>query len=451
MKFMEPIPNSTTKMSMPRGLLLTFALAFSGQAWSQSSSLEEIVSTLYQQLEQQQDQEAYTLGQQHLSQWEGEPSFDLAYGLAAQRVEQCDQAIFALERVVQVVPSRLDARYALASCYYQVGNVSASQQEFKLVLASQPSEPIKTAAQQALNALERQQNASTDGWKNALQLGLGWDSNPNNGVENEFITIPTIGQVRLLDQSREASSGFYELGGHFNYSKQIDQTTSWRAALGASTTDFSDENGLSRTNAHSALSYHSQWREADWSVSAFFRPLWLDSEHFLDYYGTQAQVQSPLNASIDFGAQVLVAKLDYQQLDALSRDQLQLQLFVEGKTMGGISRLSFIAGQENTSEAQYDFNSRSVYGLSYQFRRQLDWQWSMALSVDYLTGDFEQPHPLFAQTRKDDLLQLKSQFYYQWSPDWMLSAQLSWVDNSSNVTLYDYSRSTLWFGARYQF
>ena len=98
-----------------------------------------------------------------------------------------------------------------------------------------------------------------------------------------------------------------------------------------------------------------------------------------------------------------------------------------------------------------DFNSRQLLGVGYSFTQQLSSRWYYKLSADYLKAEYEEDHPLFAQTREDKFMQLVVDLHYQWRADWLLTAQMSVVDNRSNLALYDYNRSNLWIGARYQF
>ncbi|NCP65429.1 MAG: DUF2860 domain-containing protein [Paraglaciecola sp.] len=113
--------------------------------------------------------------------------------------------------------------------------------------------------------------------------------------------------------------------------------------------------------------------------------------------------------------------------------------------------MSLRVGQENADSPVYDFNSRDLLGLRYTFKQQLSALWSYGVSAEYLTANYANEHPLFANTREDKLLQLVIDVDYQWQTNWQLSGQLSVTDNRSNLNLYDYKRSNLWIGARYQF
>jgi hypothetical protein len=443
----QPSPQFDRKRLFVLGLMFILLL-LTTHAFATSSSISQEIIAL---LNQQKTDQAFSLAAESQASLEGEPDFDLAFGLAAKATNNCNLAVYALERVVQILPQKILARYALAGCYFQLGNFAAAKIEFNQLAQQNLSTEMQSIVEQHLNVIERSQERNSAGWHNAIELVVGQDSNPNNGVENEFIDVPLLGQVKLFEQSQAHSSGFYDLNGQFSYFAPLDQSSAWFASLGASHSGYKHELAQSRSNLNGVLGYSTKMAGKDISARLFYRPLWLEQESFLDYYGVVADVEQGVLDQSAIGAELTLASLDYSDLNELSRNQHWLNLWFETPTFSGVSRLAIKVGDEQSQDSAVDFNSRRLVGGSYSFAQQLDVSWYYKVSVDYLKAEHDQIHPLFLLTREDKYLQLLFDLQYQWQANWLLTAQVSVVNNHSNLSLYDYKRSNVWLGARYQF
>jgi hypothetical protein len=424
-------------------------LALASEA--QTSEHTETIQKIYSLLTNKQFDDAFELAVANQSEFEGAVEFDLAFGIAAKSSSNCSQGLFALERVVQAQPQSIAGRFTLANCYYELGNFPAANSEFSILNQLKLSAELKQLVSQAIKSIEKRVKISSGGWQNAVQINFGMDSNPNNGIEDEFITVPLLGQVRLFEQSREVSSSFYDMSAQVSYFAPINQQSKWYASFGAARTEFTDDDALSRANVNAIAGFKTQLANVDMGTKAFYRPLWLDGDHFLNYFGVIAQASLPILNQSTLGTELTFAKLDYADLSELTRYQIWFDFWFETPTFGGNSRISLKIADEQSDSPQFDFNSRKITGLGYSFTQQVGWQWSYKITADYLKATYDQPHPLFAQSRDDELLQVLIDLNYQWLDDWLLTGQISTVDNTSSLTLYQYNRSNLWLGARYQF
>ena len=445
---MDNKPNSRHPHSK---LTALWCLATSLLIMSKTFAASPVPQHIIALLNEQRFSEAYALANEHQNELEGEADFDLAFGLAAKANDNCNLAVYALERVVQAQPQAVSARFALASCYYQLANLAAAELEFNYLVQQKISPQMQAAAEQHLKAITRRQHNDNAGWHNAIQLGLGQDSNPNNGIEDEFINVPLLGQVKLFEQSQALSSSFYDVNAQFSYVAPLNQTSRWYTSFGASFTGYSEELAPSKSNLSAILGYNTKLAGKDVGARLFYRPLWLDGDDFLNYYGLIFDAEQTVFSQSSIGAELTIGRLDYRNFDELSRDQQFLNLWFETPTFSGLSRFSLKFGDEQSLDSTVDFNSRQLYGAAYSFAQQLSVRWHYKFSADYLQAEYDQPHPLFAQTREDKFVQAVFDLNYQWQADWLLTAQVSLVDNRSNLTLYDYNRSNLWLGARYQF
>ena len=127
-------------MITSRSLLIPFIVlvvqlpVFAAENNSPSAAMDSLIAA-------SDFQQAFEMGEANLEEWEGDPEFDFLYGLAALESGNPNESVFALERVVTVSEDgvlRGRARLELARAYFVTNNLSASENLFNQVLASNP-------------------------------------------------------------------------------------------------------------------------------------------------------------------------------------------------------------------------------------------------------------------------------------------------------------------------
>ena len=154
-------------------------------------------------------QQAYQLGSQLLSQFEGEPSFDLHYGVAAIDSGFASEGAFALERVLMNEPANDYARLELARAYFILEEDDRAREEFEAVLDTNPPQDVIDRVQPYLRAID-----SRAAWRETtyfanVELGGGYDSNilaaPDN---NDLAPGVTLGNQAESDSFLQARTDF---------------------------------------------------------------------------------------------------------------------------------------------------------------------------------------------------------------------------------------------------
>ena len=160
---------------------------------------------------QGQYQQAFALGQENLNEWEGDPDFDYAFGLAALESGNTNESVFALERVAATTTDsglRALARLELARAYFVTNNLTASENLFNAVLASNPPPNVQQNIQAFLQLIEARQNAETPTLNWTISTAIGSDSNANSATSNGLIDKPLIGQIELDPAGQETEDNF---------------------------------------------------------------------------------------------------------------------------------------------------------------------------------------------------------------------------------------------------
>ncbi|WP_026375221.1 porin family protein [Aestuariibacter salexigens] len=416
-----------------------------------SIAQEDTAKQVIQLLNQQQTQQAYRLALSELSQLEGDPEFDFALGLAASEVEDWHTAAFAFERVLFANPSSTQARFALANAYFHMGNIEAARQELLILQQGRLDDDLDSAVNDYLGAIDTRLATQRDRWQHALQLSVGSDSNPNSGINDSTIILPDFGQVLLFESSQKFSSSYSDLIIGTQYVRPLDQRSSWTASASIHHTGFSDDLALDRTTGRIALNYSTDLESFNWHIGGFYRPMWLDGDSYLSITGILTGVSRPINSHTAIGADVTVAQERYKQTDALDKDIAMLSVFAEYQRDSSLHRAQLFASVDEGKVNISDVVSREIVCVGYEWQRNVDTSWLSRLYVDVLQADYDNINPIFQAPRDDTFLRLGWHLRYQLSRKWQALGELNYVSNDSDIALYDYQRSRVWIGVRYEF
>lgn len=361
------------------------------------------------------------------------------------------QAVFALERALQSEPQSLDIRLALAVSYFELGNLPAAERELRQLKKTALPEDASRLVHNYLQRISSQQDPSQGYWQNWLQVNAGSDTNPNSGVDDEFVLIPLLGQVRLFEQSREQSSSFTELQAQLNWTLARDQHSAFYLSAALLHGTYSEDSVFSRTYASAVVGYQTRWQGYKLVAELFYRPIRLDGDSYLDYQGIKTTISRPINTTTELGLDLTYARQHYTTLLALDKTHLQAESWLSTRSGKAEHKFHLRWGQENSDVRRTDFNSRDYLGLGYRWQQMLSDQWLSNLSLDYLSGAYDEPHPLFAELRDDSYYKAELELSYKFDEDWRVLATLSHLRNNSNIAIYQYRRSRGGIGVRYAF
>lgn len=432
-------------------LVALFIVSYCFVAIAKATPADEILALL----KSNNANEAYRLANKHNVEYEGDSQFDLAFALAARAVKKYHQAVFAFERVLFVNSNSIDARLGLALTYYDLRNFEAAKTEFLLLSQYQLSAKLSQTVQQYIHVIDKRAIQTNGFWQNRLKVGLGFDSNANNGSSDEFITLPLLGQVRLFDESRETSSAFHHLQIQTIYTKPIDQLSKWYASASLLNVGFSDNSASSKTFASFFAGYETSIKAYDISydmnANVFYRPLWLDGDDFLDFYGVKFGVSRAVFDDATIGLDLSQAIEDYSQEVKLNKQQSLVEGWLEKPFYNGSHRFAIRLAKESSEKTIDDFTSRDFWGVGYSIKQLINTAWHYKASADYLTGKYNAPDKSFNIVRDESFLRVEFELGYQYTPQWHLFSRVSYLNNSSNLALYEFSRYKIWFGGQYDF
>ncbi|WP_281561597.1 DUF2860 family protein [Thalassomonas sp. RHCl1] len=426
-------------------LLFVFFCLVCGQAATQQPPAADKILAL---LKQKKNQQAYRLALRHQNEYEGETSFDFAFALAAQSMREHHRAIFALERVLYDYPKWLEARYALAGSYFASGNLAAAKTEFEQ-LATQDKKGKYPDIAKFLTLIKKRQQNTGGSWHSQLQLGIGYDDNANSGINDEFVDIPSLGQIQLFDTSLAQEDTFIRTQAQVSYAKPLNKQHSFYALGKFSYADYQDNPEMTRLYGDVSGGWQGKFNRIKTSLNLFYRPFWLDHSHYLDYFGTSASASYQLNKH-EFGASLILAQQTFEQED-LDKKQALLNLWYQISVLGVSDRLTLTLGKEESDNSAFDYLGRDLWGIGYQARAYFGTSISLTAKINYIRSEYQGIHPLFDDVRDDTLWSAELSYQQLFAERWRWLLKANYLDNESNFVLYQYDRTVVSSAIRYDF
>lgn len=406
-------------------------------------------------LEQQKARDAYSLLADQEARFGGNPSFDYLLGVTALDSGMPDAAIFALRRVVLAEPRFAGARLELARAQFDIGEYELARTQFQYLLTQSPPDQTRAVIEHYLDAIptgsipwtrpwqlaERipwRTLAAHDRWSALAQFGAGYDSNANGSTSEQ-----TFLGFTLNPHNVETSSSFGELSLSGNYTLPFSATSGLITNGQLSHRANTDASFVDQTIA--SLGSTMVWLRGPYRFSAG-----LDGyKALLDGTDHESGLNLNAGAARRFGdyegsLSVRAGKLGYEDDDLSLLDAkrylaglsvTRLNLFDDKARAGA----TLFAGTDDTNQAD------SPYGNDRRGAR-LFGSWALRTDstiyaeLSGMTTDYD--GTFFGSRRKDELYGVTVAFDLQNFPadKWSLAPRLRYLENDSNISLYEYDR-----------
>ncbi len=408
-----------------------------------------------------QFQQAFDLGTENLEDWEGDPEFDFAYGLAALETGNANESVFALERVAATSPDGLlreRARLELARAYFVTNNLTAAENLFNVVLANNPPANVQQNIEAFLQLIEarRDQQSATFNW--SVSSVIGADDNINSATSNSLIDTPLIGQIELDPAGQETDDEFSNTTLTMNYNYPITRDRSIDVNLNLVHLDNLSTNQFDIDNIRGDVAYTWGNDVHRFRHGVNVGQVNLDGDGFQDSVGINSSWQR-----VGANGWYQSASIAYTQIsfDDGNNPTNSLRDVDQILLTGGLTKIQgaythslnlYHADEDADNKDRGAHNGRSFTGLAYSLLYRLNPQHTPFLRASVQDVEHDSEHPVFFNTiRSDDNRSLTVGWFWQYNRRFMLTAEASYTDNSSNIELFDFSRSKYQVGFRYQF
>ncbi len=406
--------------------------------------------------------QALELGEDNLEDWEGDPEFDFLYGLAALEAGNPSEAVFALERVAATSTEgilRERARLELARAYFITNNLSAAENLFNLVLANNPPVNVQQNVEAFLILIEARRSSQSSSFTWTLSSFLGSDDNVNSATSLGTIVTPIFGNIELDPNGQQIDDIYSVSQGQMNYKYVLTRDRSVDFGLGLTHLNNFDTDAFDIDSLSVSTTYNWGDNINRFSHGFAASKVLLDRNGFQDSVGLNSAWQ---HASGNGWYQSAAASYTQIRYDTgggqTSNDLRDVDQFLLTAGLTKISgafthSLNLYRGDEDARHPSGgEHNGREFTGLAYSLLYQLNTQHTPYLRVSLQEVDHDSEHPVFSDNpRNDDIESVTAGWFYQFGRNLLISGEISYTNDTSNISLFDHHRFKFQAGFRYRF
>lgn len=420
-----------------------------------AESQAELVAQMNALIEMGRYQEAYVLGQTGLFDYEGEATFDFAYGLAALESGRPDEAVFAFERIAANNRNQQRVKLELARAYFLSENYAAAETLFLEVLESNPTANVRANIQAFLQLIDQAQSASENQFALNMGISAGTDSNINSATELGVIDTP-IGDVTLSPGGQEIDDSFTEYRGGFNYLRPIDNNRNISAQFNYNhrNNHITDQFDLTILSGQASYNWglNSNLR---YSHGLRLQKVDLDKEKFQTSATFLNSIQRNGNNGWSqslTGAYTLVRYATGQNANANLRDinQILISGVLTKSTNNNQLSASIFFADDNIQREIGKNNETQMLGLAIVDQYLLAPRHLLYGRASLQNSDHQAPDPIFAVNRDNETFSASFGWIWQLMPTFTLTTDFTFTDNESNIDLYSFDRQRFQVGFRIQ-
>jgi len=398
---------------------------------------------------------AYNLLEPLESEHSGEVEFDYMLGLAAVESGQVTRGVFALERVLAQQPNHINARAEIAKAHFKLGEVSTSKAEFTSLRDDKPTSEISMAVDRYLNAVDKALGLTTT-FGAFLDVGVGLDSNVNSATNASTVAIPIFFNLpaTLPNGARKQSDQFLSVAGGVSVRQPVTSNTAAFGSISGSEhiNNSAHDFDIGQLNLNVGLEYKKYIDT--FTLAAQYDNISVDDDRFRKSAGFTGQWQRVFDDANQGGVYVQGSRISY--IDNSIRDANRYILGANWAHIfaGDRSPLLFLGayiGQEDARDSAADFLDQDIYGLRLGAQLSITPKWVAFAAGGYEKRNNDADDPAFLRERQDD--QYDASLGLRFTPvrTWLIKPQISYIKNSSNITLNDYERATLSINVRHDF
>jgi tetratricopeptide (TPR) repeat protein len=401
-----------------------------------------------QQLRSGQGEQVYETLLAHEFDQAGDPDFDYLLGAAALEAGRADRATLALERALAVTPNHGAARLDMGRAYFALGDMQRAREQLALAQQLSPPATARAVIDRYLAAIKAIETAPATRTSAYIEVGAGSDSNVTQGPINNTAFLPAFGaNFTMNDANQKKAADFGQLNLGAEVTHKLDDNRSLYAGI--------DAKWRGHNNATDYDNATTDWRGGiQWTNE---RDTWRAGLGLNDY----TLAQQPYRQIISLGGEFRRALTPRRQLmfygqyaavhylpEAQRNNDVNQWIAGAGLTtqlqaaMPTLLNLSAYLGQETEAKASLPRvdGDKDFVGL----RAAMQWAWradlDLVASAGVQSGAYQRSNVLYQTKRADTVYEVGASAVWRCAPAWSVKPQLSWLRNSSNLSVNDYER-----------
>ncbi|MDH5474037.1 MAG: surface lipoprotein assembly modifier [Gammaproteobacteria bacterium] len=422
--------------------------------YSSNSSASIDLDQLKRLFDSGNSQAAYEYAHAEVLSHEGEPTFDYYYGASAIDVGQCNEGVYALERVLVSQPNNHAARLELARGYFILQEYARASAEFNTVLKYDPPDDVREKIYDYLDTIRLQEDRYKTTSTAYVELGYGADSNINSGPSNP--TIIFLGQTGQLNASAlEQNDNVSRIRANYGVATPLTAKTSFNASINASlskNTDHSELDSATYTESAGLRFLHAQ---DSYSIDLIAQQFSIDGTGYRQLTGINTNWSRHLSQLSTLQAFLQLSMQDFDGQEARNVDTSTLGIGFTSRFKVVLSPVIFSSlyiaqdKPERSSDIAKQIAERDYYGVRIGTVLNTSLKTSSQFSVNYQSSQYGL-EDINGILREDRHTSAELNFTWLLSRNWSLLADASYINNDSSNTINAYDRKQFIVSLHYE-
>jgi tetratricopeptide (TPR) repeat protein len=339
---------------------------------------------------------------------------------------------------------RQTADYQIGMAHMKQKSFEEAAQAFREVMLLDPNTDIGAYAREYAEALERREGAQRP-WK----LNLGFFGEFDDNVVLRPSDASAVSDVGDEDDFREVVTTSAEWAHRF--------TERFAAKLNYDLY-FANQEDLSRFDVNShTFGTTPTWFSERWTLSApvTYNYTWVANDSFLSTVSAGPVLNLRAGDAQLYQVSVRVQDKNFRASPVSPEEDRDAFRWAPA-----LQWFWFFKENQGFFGARYEYDSEDADGVNWDYdghRVNLSFQWPFSaklkgtLAAEYYAQDFDNTHTTFGMRRDDNQLTLSALLSYSFTKQLEVQCRYTYVDHSSNISIYDYDRNVYSTGVLYRF
>jgi len=374
----------------------------------------------------------------------GDPQFDEMIGKAAFLNGQFTNAIFALERVVEVSPNNINAQIMLGEALFQLNELETAKKHWQAALSNNPTNAQKSKINALLESLHKPQLSQKSILSTWLAFGVGYDSNINSATDINSVFVPFLTTIsNLTGDSLEQEAYFSKTSAGLTYKKSLSENLQLVTRNSLSKRVNKGESQFNQSTLNSSVGFITPLEESLIEAGLNTALFNVDSSLYRKSFGLYSRWSKKLSEKQRFALTANIDKIIYPGQKVRDAKRFTLGTILSIATHDEFSPFYSIGayvGTENTSASAAKHIGYEFFSLHAKACYILSGDTKLSAYAYLQHREYDASDPLFLKTRKDDFFKLSTNLEHKISNGLFLIPSLSYIKNDSNLKFNEYDR-----------
>lgn len=402
-----------------------------------------------------QYQQAYSLAERMVEEFEGDEKFDFQYGMAAVETQHYDPALFAFERLVLIYPNQPRYRLELARTHFYLRNLVRAEVEFNKVLQQNPPAAVRKNVELFLDKISELQRTVEPRFMFAIDIGAGYDSNINSATSEQELPKAELvfpWDIPLDATSQETASAYWSTLLNMSYISPISKTSAFDIRGVYSKRSNSEIELYDLDTAMAEAGYAFYTGPVRWRAGGRYQYVQLNTEELLNTVSFIGQSNWILKSGASYGLAMNYGQSTYPANSDGDMTVSQYTLSFNSAPNKNSWSLALLFGQDEAESATNEFNGKAYQGFTFQSTTLWGQRASRYWMLNVISSEYEAINSaLYTKLRKDTALNYGVGWRYAFNSHFSIRNDYSLGYTDSSLEANTYKRAKAEFGLTYSF